>query len=75
MKDWSFFPYDLVNVSDCLSDTVEKANSDVNFSLQTLCKDNLTKLIFAHANINSIRNKFDSLANIIKGNTALVIKF
>ena len=31
-------------------------------------KDNLNKLIFAHLNFNSIRNKFDFLADIIKDN-------
>ena len=35
-------------------------------SLRTIHKDNLKKLIFTHLNINSIRNKFDSLADIIK---------
>ena len=39
----------------------------VNYtSLRTIPKDNLNKLIFTHLNINSIRNKFDSLADIIK---------
>ena len=59
-KDWSF-PYDLVTVNDCLSDTLDKTKSGTNSSLQTLRKDNLNKPIFAHLNINSIRNKFDSL--------------
>ena len=51
-----------VSVNECLSDTLEKAKSGTNSSLQTIRKDNLNKLIFAHLNINSIRNKFDSLA-------------
>ena len=42
--------------------------SGTNSSLQNIRKDNLNKLIFAHLNINSIRNKFDSLADIIKDN-------
>ena len=33
-----------------------------------MCKDNLNKLIFAHLNINSIRNKFELLSQQIKGN-------
>ena len=63
-----FFPYDLVTVNDCLSDTLEKAKSGTNSSLQTTRKDNLNKLTCAHLNINSIRNKFDSLADVIKDN-------
>ena len=71
--DWSFIPYDLVTVNDCLSDTLEKAKSGTNSSLQTIRKDNLNKLIFAHLNINSIRNKFDSLADIIKDNIDILM--
>ena len=41
-----FFPYDLVTVNDCLSDTLEKAKSGTYSSLQTIRKDNLNKLIF-----------------------------
>ena len=41
-----FFPYDLVTVNDCLSDTLEKAKSGTYSSLQTIRKDNLSKLIF-----------------------------
>ena len=43
--DWSFIPYDLATVNDCLSDTLEKAKSGANSSLQTTCEDNLSKLI------------------------------
>ena len=57
-----FFPYVLVTVNDCLSNTLEKTKSGTNSSLQTIRQHNLNKLIFAHLNINSIRNKFDSLA-------------
>ena len=71
--DLSFIPYDLVTVHDCLSDTLEKAKSGTHSSLQTIRKDNLNKLIFAHLNINSIRNKFDSLADIIKDNIDILM--
>ena len=71
--DCSFFPYDLVTLNDCLSDTLEKAKFGTNSSLQTTRKDNLNKLIFAHLNINSIWNKFDSLADIIKDNTDILM--
>ena len=70
---WSFFPYDLVTVNVGLSDTLEKAKSGTNSSLQTLRKDNLNKLISAHLNINSVRNKFDSLADVIKYNIDILI--
>ena len=68
-----FFPYELVTVNECLSNALEKAKSDVNSSLQAIRKDNLNKLIFTHLNINSIRNKFDSLADIIKDNIDILM--
>ena len=55
-----FFPYDLVTVNDCLSVTLEKAQSDTNSCLQTIRKDDLNILIFAHLNDDLIRNKFNS---------------
>ena len=70
---WSFFLYDLVAVNDCLSDTLGKAKSGANSSLQTIHKDNLNKLTFTHLNINSIRNKFDTLADIIKDNIDILM--
>ena len=57
-----FFHYDLVTVNDCLIDTLKKQN------LVRIRKDNLSKLIFAPVNINSTRNKLDSLADVIKDN-------
>ena len=36
-------------------------------------KDNLNKLIFAHLNINSIRNKFELLSEQIKGNVDVLM--
>ena len=42
-------------------------------SLRTIHKDNLKKLIFTHLNINSIRNKFDSLADIIKDDIEILM--
>ena len=70
---WSSIPYDFVTANDCLSDTLEKAISGTNSSLQTIRKDNLNKIIFAHLNINSIRNKFDSSADIIKDNIDILM--
>ena len=66
-------PYDLVTIDDCLSDTLEKAKFGTNSCLQTIRNDNLNKLIFAHLNINSVRNKFDSLADIIKDNIDILM--
>ena len=51
-----FFSYDLVTVNDCLSATLENAKSDTNPSLQTIRKENLNKLIFAHLNNNLMNN-------------------
>ena len=66
-------PYDLVTFNECLSNTLEKAKYGTNSSLQTIRKDNLSKLIFAHLNINSIRNKFDSLAGISEDNINILM--
>ena len=63
-----FFPYDLVLVNNCLSDTLKKTKSGANSRLQTIPKNNLSKLIFARLTINSVRNKFDSLTDVIKDN-------
>ena len=34
---------------------------------KTIRGDNVNKLIFAHLNVNSIRNKFEFLATQVKG--------
>ena len=49
--------------------------SDYNDTLKSLRKDNLNlnKLIFAHLNINSIRNKFELLSEQIKGNVVVLM--
>ena len=49
--------------------------SDCKNTLKSLRKDNLNKLIFAHLNINSIRNKFELLSEQIKGNVSLLVNF
>ena len=41
-------------------------NGDTNLDLQVLWKEILSKLIVAHLNINSIRNKFKLLARQIR---------
>ena len=47
--------------------------SDCNNTLKSLRKDNLNKLISAHLNINSIRNKFELLSEQIKGNVDVLV--
>ena len=44
------------------------SNSYFGDQLSSLRKKKLNRLILAHLNINSIRNKFDQLVNGIKGN-------
>ena len=43
------------------------------YNLLHFDKDNLNKLIFAHLNINSIRNKFELLSKQIKGNVDVLM--
>ena len=52
---------------------LKKAKSDTNCSRQTICKDNLNKLIFAHLNMNSVPNKLNSSADISKDINILMI--
>ena len=40
---------------------------DFRNSLKNICNDNMTKLVFAHLNINSLSNKFDLLSGQIQG--------
>ena len=44
-----------------------KVYSDCNTTLKNIRSDNINTLIFAHLNINSIRNKFEFLADQVKG--------
>ena len=50
-------------MSNALNDTKPNAGSQ----LDNLRRKNLNKIIFAHLNINGIRNKFNQLADLIKG--------
>ena len=47
--------------------------SDCNNTLKSLRKDNLNKLIFAHLNINSIRNQSELLSQQIEGNADVLM--
>ena len=52
--------------NDCLSVTPEKANSNVYSNLENIRKNSSKKIIIAHLNIISIRNKFDFLTDVVK---------
>ena len=57
------------NVSSNLKHTKENCRNVLN----SLRKDNLDKLIVAHLNINSIRNKFDYLSEKIRGKKDILL--
>ena len=47
--------------------------SDCNNTLKSLRKDNFIKVIFAHLNIDSIRNKFELFSQQIIGNVDVLM--
>ena len=57
------------NVEECnfKDDLTSKKYDACNITLETIRSNNSNKLIFAHLNINSIRNKFKFLATHVKG--------
>ena len=58
------FDKGIENVSDVSNFSVP---DDFRNSLKNIRIDNMSKLIFAHSNINSLRNKFDLFSKQIKG--------
>ena len=48
-------------------DLTAKKYDEYNVAVKTKCSDNVNKLIFAHLNINSVRNKFEFSAMQVKG--------
>ena len=58
---------DLAALDKCISYTLNDTEPNARSQLNNLRRDNLNKIIFAHLNINSIRNKFDQLADLVKG--------
>ena len=42
-------------------------------NIRDVCKINLKRIILGHLNINSIRNKFNKLADQIKGNVDIMV--
>ena len=65
-----FYEYD---TEENESNSLSQVNVDCSNTLKCLRKDNLNKLIFAHLNINSIRNKFDNLSDIIRGKVNIML--
>ena len=57
------------NAEECnfKEDLGDKKCNECNITLKTIPSGNVNKLIFAHVNISSIRNKFEFLAMQIKG--------
>ena len=55
------------------SRNLKRAKENCRSVLNSLRKDNLDKLIFAHLNINSIRNKFDHLSEQIRCNVDILL--
>ena len=53
---------------------VTQANDYISV-LKALRSDNSNKLIFAHININFMRNKFESLSTQVKGNIDVLMVF
>ena len=58
---------DLVALDKCISYTLNDTEPNLRSPLGNLRRDNLNKIIFAHLNTNSIKNKFDQLADLVKG--------
>ena len=54
---------------ECISNLTFKGQKIIDYknTLKTIRGDNLNKLIFAHLNINSIRNEFEELITQVKG--------
>ena len=47
--------------------------TDCKKFLKSLRTSNADKLVFAHLNINSIRNKFEMISDQVKGNTDVLL--
>ena len=63
------------NVEECNSDktNVDQKVTDDNRVLKSLRSNNWNKLVFAHLNINSIRNKFELLSEQVRGNVDVLM--
>ena len=56
-------------------DLTAKKYNECNVTMKTIHSDNVNKLIFAHLNINPIRNKFKFLAKQFKGNRDIIMSW
>ena len=63
---WTNSLDDLATLEKFISNTLNDTEPNARSQLGNLRRDNWNKIIFAHLNINSIRNKFDQLADAIK---------
>ena len=56
------------------SERLDISSDDPSFSsLKSVPRKNLRRIIFAHLNINSLRNKFDALVDQIKRNVDILV--
>ena len=55
------------HLPDCLSDLVSER------SLEEIRTKDLNQIVLAHVNINSLRNKFDTLTDRITGNVDIMV--
>ena len=67
---YNFIFYDFSNVLSYKSVSHEKSPFSV---LQNMRKKNIDRIIFGHLNINSIRNKIHTLADIVSGNIDVLL--
>ena len=56
-----------------MSSNLKQAKENCQIVLNSLCKNNLDKLIFAHLNTNLIRNKFGYLFEQIRSNVDILL--
>ena len=56
-----------VDLTIFLEDASYVSSPDVKHVLRGIRKSNINKLVFQQLNINSLRNKFDMLSEMIKG--------
>ena len=64
-----------VNIEECnfKYDLTAKKYDKCNMTLKTILSCNINKLIFAHLNTNSLRNKFKFLATQVKGKIYILL--
>ena len=65
---------DLVALDKCIFYTLNDTEPNARSQLDNLRRDDLNKIIFAHLNINSIRNKFVQLSGLVKGKIDVLMK-